>query len=1129
MIKLNKSASIRPHRLPPSAWHGHIPFAAWLVEELRPSLFVELGTHHGASYLGICQAVNELALKARCYAIDTWKGDEHAAYYGDSVYDELRIYHDEKYGDFSKLLRCTFDEGLQKFDDGSIDLLHIDGLHTYEAVKHDFESWYPKLSRRAVVLFHDLDERHGDFGVWRLWSEVSPNYPSFAFTHSHGLGMLLVGDEIPSSVRSLADLDSVESAVVANLFASLGRGVQLKFDLGWWRTEVEKVGGKAAECEAQAAALRDEVQRLTSEVAFERNASHALKGELDELKAAHERMLISIEISQKAKEGEFEAQAAALRDEVEQLTSAVAFERNASHALKTELDELKAAQERTLVSIEISQKAKEGEFEAQATALRDEVQHLTSAVAFERNASHALKTELDEFKAAHERVLADAAVAKQALQRQIDEQEIRMTDLLTQREQAIQQQEETINHLRASLDNSLGSLHLAKSERQRLEDDFERHLAQVEQRWESHGRAWEQRQTRMAGDISDRDELIASLAIDMHRTREMLDTTEARVGRAIDKARQRWAPEGSMRGRLVSWVFTRVIAYHDQQRGRVGAEGGELLRAPVGPVGTPIKAAPKDFAAYIDAVEPKDQDLERQRRDAAAFDYAPLVSFVVPIYRLPREILEHTLLSVEAQTYPNWEACLAWADVEDKEGWAWLQQRCSDLRFHLVCLKENGGISHNSNAALEVASGEFVALLDHDDTVTPWALYDMVKALQDHPDADFLYSDKDSISETGECRLNALFKPEWSPEMLHSVNYLTHFNLMRTGVVRAVGAWDPETDGAQDWDIFFKVTAVARKVLRVPSIQYHWRILPTSTSTGLQTKPYAIMAQLRSQKNYFARKGLPAAVRRTDAGLFHIIWRLSAAVAEVFVLQDRSQAEAANVVNVLCVSNLDAVSRITVVHREEPGEVLLSFQAHLGDRFRLVRQDELDWAAISDAVDPDAGSVVILSGRALGLSGGIVDELVGWTQHHPEIAWVGALAIDPQGKVVEAGRVVADDGTSAPMFRGCYAHEYGWFGGALWYRNVRAVSEYAVAFKAEAFRSAVASLPPELRHSKEGLQRTCAAAVLDPTRRGLVNPFAVVYLPDEVGETWDNNGSKYWTDPYFNPAFSEVNPLRLKG
>nr|MDQ3039636.1 class I SAM-dependent methyltransferase [Pseudomonadota bacterium] len=254
---------IRPLHVPASAWIGHIPFAGWLMEALRPATFVELGTHRGTSYLAFCQAVSQLGLGTACYAVDTWEGDEHAQRYGDEIFNELQAYHDQHYSAFSHLLRTTFDEALPYFDDGTVDLLHIDGLHTYEAVKHDFESWLPKLSTSGVVLFHDTMEREREFGVWKFWAEVSKHYPSFEFKHSHGLGVLLVGKEVPADVtRVLPPPEEEDGTAVDRLFAAMGSNIQLRCDIDWWKGEVGKLGSRIAERDSRMAEL---VQQLTDE------------------------------------------------------------------------------------------------------------------------------------------------------------------------------------------------------------------------------------------------------------------------------------------------------------------------------------------------------------------------------------------------------------------------------------------------------------------------------------------------------------------------------------------------------------------------------------------------------------------------------------------------------------------------------------------------------------------------------------------------------------------------------------------------------------------------------------------------------------------------------------------------
>ncbi|MEI6135763.1 MAG: class I SAM-dependent methyltransferase, partial [Desulfomonile sp.] len=231
---LHESMLIQPRRLVfPNSWVGHIPFCSWLVAILKPKFIVELGTHSGNSYLAFCQAVQENNLETKCYAVDTWKGDEHTGRYGDDVFQELSKYHDHQYSAFSRLLRMTFDEGVAYFSDGSIDLLHIDGLHSYEAVKHDFENWLPKVSPQGVILFHDINVREPGFGVWRLWDELKPCLPSIEFQHSHGLGALFVGKDLPESlqffVQQFRDADGCP--IFKRFFAQLGQVVSHQYEI----------------------------------------------------------------------------------------------------------------------------------------------------------------------------------------------------------------------------------------------------------------------------------------------------------------------------------------------------------------------------------------------------------------------------------------------------------------------------------------------------------------------------------------------------------------------------------------------------------------------------------------------------------------------------------------------------------------------------------------------------------------------------------------------------------------------------------------------------------------------------------------------------------------------------------
>ena len=243
----------------PDAWVGHIPFAFWIVAALRPRLLVELGTHSGNSYCAFAQAVQRLGLDTACFAVDTWRGDAHAGYYGEEVFQALSRYHDARYRAFSRLVRSTFDEAVQHFPDAGVDLLHVDGYHTYEAVAGDFQTWARKLSPRAVVLFHDINVREREFGVWRLWEELRLRHPHFEFLHAHGLGVLGVGSDLPAAVTALwSDTrDAMRVARIRDAFARLGGSVVE-------RMELHRLG---QELVARDDLIRREADRLGQEVA----------------------------------------------------------------------------------------------------------------------------------------------------------------------------------------------------------------------------------------------------------------------------------------------------------------------------------------------------------------------------------------------------------------------------------------------------------------------------------------------------------------------------------------------------------------------------------------------------------------------------------------------------------------------------------------------------------------------------------------------------------------------------------------------------------------------------------------------------------------------------------------------
>ena len=217
-----------------SAWNHHAPFAFWL--DGGP-----IGRAASSSWVRTADTVFHIlpggrgawVILSSCYAVDTWKGDEHAEFDGEEVYQRARDYNESlDHAAFSRLVRSSFNEAVDHFPDASIDLLHIDGRHFYEDVKHDFQTWQPKLSERAVVLFHDTNVRERNFGVFRLWEELQTEFPSFEFLHGHGLGVLGYGANLPedSAAFLAASKHPNVATEVRQAYARLGAALKADFE-----------------------------------------------------------------------------------------------------------------------------------------------------------------------------------------------------------------------------------------------------------------------------------------------------------------------------------------------------------------------------------------------------------------------------------------------------------------------------------------------------------------------------------------------------------------------------------------------------------------------------------------------------------------------------------------------------------------------------------------------------------------------------------------------------------------------------------------------------------------------------------------------------------------------------------
>jgi GT2 family glycosyltransferase len=332
--------------------------------------------------------------------------------------------------------------------------------------------------------------------------------------------------------------------------------------------------------------------------------------------------------------------------------------------------------------------------------------------------------------------------------------------------------------------------------------------------------------------------------------------------------------------------FNRLFPIHTRRRAFVrawvrsaGRAVGWVLNARAARNGPPpqerhlSEATPADeYRRWINRAEPKAAELARQHDHR--FMRTPRLSVIVPVYNPPAQYFEAMLQSLSAQTYPHWEACLADASTDPHIRAVLARFADTDSRFRVRSLDENAGIVGNSNAALAMATGDFVTFLDHDDILAPFALYEIANAINAHPEADFLYSDEDKLDQAGE-RVEPNFKPDWSPETLRSRNYVCHLTVLKRSLVEDLGGFRPGFDGAQDYDLVLRASERATRIVHVPKVLYHWRMHPQSTASNKGSKSYAYENGRKALAEHLSRVGIDGSVHDGPTlGTYQVVYHL---------------------------------------------------------------------------------------------------------------------------------------------------------------------------------------------------------------------------------------------------------------
>ena len=560
----------------------------------------------------------------------------------------------------------------------------------------------------------------------------------------------------------------------------------------------------------------------------------------------------------------------------------------------------------------------------------------------------------------------------------------------------------------------------------------------------------------------------------------------------------RLAPPGTWRGRILQLLAT---------------EGAILFREGVFPFlrivshrVTTYRTLRTAYARWLQHTTPRGDALARQRAEAQTFPVRPLISLLTPVYNPAPDILRTTLESVLAQTYERWELCLAdGASTRPGVRETLAEYAQKDPRIRLQTLPANLGISGNSNAALRMAQGEYIQLLDHDDTLTPDALFEIVQSLNQNPTTDLLYFDEDKLSEDGRIRRGPLFKPGWSPELLLSANFLSHCAIRR-GLVLEAGGFDPGMDGAQDWDLAFRVTERTSHIAHLPKVLYNWRQVTGSTAIFADAKTGVFAAQIRAVQSHLHRTGLENAEGTViPPGTLRFRWPVSGAKVSIILPFSHPPPPARTLSSLLQKTAYPDIELI--VNGEMPGETP-------DPRVQFGNTP----ATLANA---QGTFLLFLHPDLLPLTPDWLEEMVRWAER-PEIAVVGAKLISPNRTIQHAGIVFAPHGQPHFVFQGMPETARGAFGPVDWVRNYSAVSGDCLLIRREVFEQIGGFDAENLVDTMELCHR-----VSQKNYRIVYTPFARLKwskAPRHTPASLQNKRKPLQTqsnsDPYFNPNLS---------
>jgi GT2 family glycosyltransferase len=480
--------------------------------------------------------------------------------------------------------------------------------------------------------------------------------------------------------------------------------------------------------------------------------------------------------------------------------------------------------------------------------------------------------------------------------------------------------------------------------------------------------------------------------------------------------------------RRVPWPPTVRNALRDVARRSVEpARAGATGRPPRPPFlgERPVAPDDPDFAAWA-ARQPTAEMLTAQApARLAALRRRPLISVLMPVHDPDLELLAQALRSVDTQLYPDWELCLADDASRDAHVRAALEVHADAHaeRVRLVRLAENRHIAGATNAALEMAAGDFVAFLDHDDVLTPDALLEVAEALQEDPPADIVYSDHDVLGPDG-LRRHPNFKPDWSPELLLSYMYFGHLKVYRTALVREAGGMRPGYEGAADYELALRLVERTERIRHVPRILYHWRAAPSSTARDPRLKPQGFESGRRALDEALQRRSIPATAewpefaRRNGIGAFRVRFRPTPDTPVTIVIPTRDRVELLRA----CIRSIEEKTahrafELLVLDNDSRDEETLDYLRAL--RHRVVAcPGPFNFSALANrgVRETRTEHFVLLNNDTRVVSPEWLDELLGWGRR-PGVGAVGAKLLYPDGRIQHAGVLLGTHGLTGHAFQ----------------------------------------------------------------------------------------------------------------